>query len=79
MSDKALAPAKAHLTEWMSVGESFEMLNQPYSRLRLETETAGSGVFKLPAGGVTLCYDVRKPFDALAKGLSVQSSRGDKI
>ena len=33
--------------------------------------------FKL--NDVTLCYDVRKPFDVLAKGLSVPSHRGDRI
>jgi hypothetical protein len=33
--------------------------------------------FKL--NGVTLSYEMRKPFDVLAKGLLVSSSRGDKI
>lgn len=28
---------------------------------------------------VSLCYEMEKPFDALAKGLLVQSNRGDKI
>jgi site-specific DNA recombinase len=33
--------------------------------------------FKLD--GVTLCYEIRKPFDVLAKGLSVPSDRSDGI
>jgi hypothetical protein len=33
--------------------------------------------FKLD--GVTLCYETRKPFDVLAKGLSVPLNRGDRI
>jgi hypothetical protein len=28
--------------------------------------------------GVTLCPEMRKPFDVLAEGLRVSSSRGDK-
>lgn len=30
-------------------------------------------------GDVSLCYQMRKPFDALAKGLLVPSNRGDRI
>jgi site-specific DNA recombinase len=29
--------------------------------------------------GVTLCFEMRKPFDVLAKGLLVSSHRSDKI
>lgn len=29
--------------------------------------------------GVSLCYEMRKPFDVLAKGLLVSSNRGDRI
>lgn len=29
--------------------------------------------------GITLCYEIRKPFDVLAKGLVVASNRGDRI
>ncbi len=28
---------------------------------------------------VSLCYEIEKPFDALAKGLLVSSNRGDRI
>lgn len=28
---------------------------------------------------VSLCYEMEKPFDALAKGLLVSSNRGDRI
>ena len=33
--------------------------------------------FKLD--GVSLCYEMNKPFDMLVKGLLVSSNRGDKI
>ena len=29
--------------------------------------------------GASLCYETRKPFDVLVKGLSVPSNRGDRI
>ncbi|HEX3357672.1 MAG TPA: hypothetical protein VHS31_11940 [Tepidisphaeraceae bacterium] len=37
------------------------------------------GVLNFTLNGVSFCYEMIKPFDALAKGLLVSSNRGDRI
>ncbi len=56
------------LTErWLAAdyAEKRQILEMVFSNFRLE--------------GVSLVYETRKPFDILAKGLLVSSSRGDRI
>jgi hypothetical protein len=53
--------------KWFIAGfaEKRKLLELVFSNFRLD--------------GVSLCYEINKPFDILAKGLSVPSDRGDKI
>jgi site-specific DNA recombinase len=51
-------------------------LGADYSAKRQILETV---FLNLTLNGVSLCYEMTKPFDALAKGLLVSSNRGDKI
>lgn len=53
--------------KWLTAGfaEKRKLLEIVFSNFRLD--------------GVTLCYEINKPFDVLAKGLVVPSDRGDKI
>jgi site-specific DNA recombinase len=53
--------------KWLTAGfaEKRRLLEMVFSNFRLD--------------GVTLAYEINKPFDVLAKGLSVPSDRGDKI
>ena len=53
--------------KWVSAdfGAKRQILETVFLNLRLD--------------GVSLCYEMEKPFDALAKGLLVSSNRGDRI
>jgi hypothetical protein len=42
-------------------------------------EASRNRLFELEAQGVSPCYEMTKPFDALAKGLLVPSNRGARL
>ncbi len=64
---KTFELSQALESKWLTAGfaEKRKLLEIVFSNFRLD--------------GVSLCYEINKPFDVLAKGLSVPSDRGDKI
>ena len=64
---KVFELSQALVNKWLKAdfAEKRKLLDLVFSNFKLDD--------------VTLCYEIRKPFDVLAKGLLVSSHRGDRI
>jgi site-specific DNA recombinase len=64
---EVFALAQSLSDRWLTAGYAAkrQILDILFSNFRLD--------------GVTLCYEMRKPFSLLAEGLLLSSSRGDRI
>jgi len=67
LATKVFELSQALVDKWLTAGfaEKRKLLDLVFSNFKLD--------------GVTLCYEMRKPFDVLAKGLVVPSNRGNEI